>query len=62
MNFQTSGQMMDLYLGWFAQNGNCGYVLKPEGLRDPMVLSHPPGREGFLYTDPVTLQIKVSRF
>ena len=29
MNYQTPGLMMDLNIGWFRQNGNCGYVLRP---------------------------------
>jgi len=31
---QTNGQIMDLYRGWFSQNGSCGYVLKPKFLRE----------------------------
>jgi len=38
MNYQTPGQMMDLYKGWYAQNGSCGYVLKPEILREKFCL------------------------
>lgn len=38
MNYQTAGHMMDLYQGWFQQNGNCGYVLKPSFLRDHLSL------------------------
>lgn len=29
MNYQTSSKEMRLYRGFFIQNGNCGYVLKP---------------------------------
>ncbi|KAG8234834.1 hypothetical protein J437_LFUL015148, partial [Ladona fulva] len=36
LNFQTPGQMMDLYDGRFRQNGGCGYVLKPSVMRDPI--------------------------
>ncbi|XP_069047315.1 1-phosphatidylinositol 4,5-bisphosphate phosphodiesterase delta-1a isoform X1 [Lepisosteus oculatus] len=34
LNFQTSCKEMDLNQGKFMQNGFCGYVLKPEFLRD----------------------------
>lgn len=36
LNFQTPGQMLDLYDGRFRQNGGCGYVLKPSVMRDPV--------------------------
>jgi len=28
-NYQDTAKVMRLYRGWFRQNGNCGYVLKP---------------------------------
>ncbi|OCT61324.1 inactive phospholipase C-like protein 1 [Xenopus laevis] len=34
MNYQTPGPMMDLNIGWFMQNGGCGYVLRPSIMRD----------------------------
>ncbi|XP_048416744.1 inactive phospholipase C-like protein 2 [Stegostoma tigrinum] len=34
MNYQTPGLMMDLNIGWFRQNGNCGYVLRPAIMRE----------------------------
>uniref|UniRef100_A0ACB8G067 Inactive phospholipase C-like protein 1 n=1 Tax=Sphaerodactylus townsendi TaxID=933632 RepID=A0ACB8G067_9SAUR len=34
MNYQTPGPMMDLYTGWFLQNGGCGYVLRPSVMRE----------------------------
>ncbi|XP_028404786.1 LOW QUALITY PROTEIN: 1-phosphatidylinositol 4,5-bisphosphate phosphodiesterase eta-2-like [Dendronephthya gigantea] len=34
LNFQTERAMMDLYLGKFRQNGNSGYILKPEYMRN----------------------------
>ncbi|XP_077175454.1 inactive phospholipase C-like protein 1 isoform X2 [Paroedura picta] len=34
MNYQTPGPMMDLYTGWFLQNGRCGYVLRPSVMRE----------------------------
>lgn len=33
LNWQTPGILRDLYLGFFARNAFCGYVLKPEYLR-----------------------------
>ncbi|XP_067843900.1 inactive phospholipase C-like protein 1 [Heptranchias perlo] len=34
MNYQTPGPMLDLNIGWFRQNGCCGYVLRPAIMRD----------------------------
>ncbi|XP_029461902.1 inactive phospholipase C-like protein 1 [Rhinatrema bivittatum] len=34
MNYQTPGPMMDLNIGWFLQNGACGFVLRPSVMRD----------------------------
>ncbi|XP_054979152.1 1-phosphatidylinositol 4,5-bisphosphate phosphodiesterase delta-4 [Sorex araneus] len=34
LNMQTAGLEMDIYDGLFRQNGGCGYVLKPDFLRD----------------------------
>uniref|UniRef100_A0A2K6UUU5 Phosphoinositide phospholipase C n=1 Tax=Saimiri boliviensis boliviensis TaxID=39432 RepID=A0A2K6UUU5_SAIBB len=34
MNMQTAGLEMDICDGYFRQNGGCGYVLKPDFLRD----------------------------
>ena len=33
LNWQTPGILRDLYLGFFARNAYCGYVLKPDYLR-----------------------------
>ncbi|XP_006906781.1 1-phosphatidylinositol 4,5-bisphosphate phosphodiesterase delta-4 [Pteropus alecto] len=41
MNVQTAGLEMDIYDGLFRQNGGCGYVLKPEFLRDTLSSFHP---------------------
>eukprot|EP00095_Tigriopus_kingsejongensis_P000990 maker-scaffold39_size501901-snap-gene-3.16 protein:Tk00990 transcript:maker-scaffold39_size501901-snap-gene-3.16-mRNA-1 annotation:"phosphatidylinositol-specific phospholipase y domain protein" len=30
LNFQTPDKELQINRGWFLQNGNCGYVLKPE--------------------------------
>ncbi|KAI5092113.1 1-phosphatidylinositol 4,5-bisphosphate phosphodiesterase delta-1 isoform X1 [Silurus meridionalis] len=35
LNFQTSGKEMDLNQGKFLPNGKCGYILKPDFMRNP---------------------------
>ncbi|MCJ8745781.1 hypothetical protein PDJAM_G00134480 [Pangasius djambal] len=35
LNFQTSGKEMDLNQGRFLPNGKCGYILKPDFMRNP---------------------------
>ncbi|XP_055967960.1 1-phosphatidylinositol 4,5-bisphosphate phosphodiesterase delta-4 [Sorex fumeus] len=41
LNMQTAGLEMDIYDGLFRQNGGCGYVLKPDFLRDIQSSFHP---------------------
>ncbi|XP_030660095.1 1-phosphatidylinositol 4,5-bisphosphate phosphodiesterase delta-4 isoform X3 [Nomascus leucogenys] len=41
MNMQTAGLEMDICDGHFRQNGGCGYVLKPDFLRDIQSSFHP---------------------
>jgi hypothetical protein len=41
MNMQTAGLAMDICDGLFRQNGGCGYVLKPDFLRDTQSSFHP---------------------
>lgn len=41
MNMQTAGLEMDICDGFFHQNGGCGYVLKPDFLRDAQSSFHP---------------------
>lgn len=41
LNMQTAGLGMDICDGLFRQNGGCGYVLKPEFLRDSLSLFDP---------------------
>ncbi|CCD72879.1 Phosphoinositide phospholipase C [Caenorhabditis elegans] len=36
LNYQTPGLMMDLQEGKFSDNGGCGYVLKPQVMKDDM--------------------------
>ena len=40
LNFQTDCPELDVNRGRFLQNGNCGYVLKPEVLRDGETAMH----------------------
>ncbi|KAM4602167.1 1-phosphatidylinositol 4,5-bisphosphate phosphodiesterase delta-4 [Polymixia lowei] len=59
LNFQTAGDGMDLNDGLFSQNGRCGYVLKPDFMRqaerrfDPEI---PQNRDSYR---PLTLNIQV---
>ncbi|XP_049623984.1 1-phosphatidylinositol 4,5-bisphosphate phosphodiesterase delta-4 [Suncus etruscus] len=41
LNMQTAGLEMDICDGFFRQNGGCGYVLKPDFLRDVHSNFHP---------------------
>ncbi len=36
LNYQTAGKSMDWNDGKFLQNGRCGYVLKPDIMREGM--------------------------
>lgn len=38
---QTAGLEMDICDGFFRQNGGCGYILKPDFLRDVHSNFHP---------------------
>lgn len=40
LNYQTHCKDMRLYRGFFRQNGNCGYVLKPKHLTDKQASGH----------------------
>ncbi|NXH14913.1 PLCZ1 phosphodiesterase, partial [Bucco capensis] len=57
LNFQTPGIQMELQNGKFLDNGGCGYVLKPEFLRNRNSLFTPQnvGR----YSNPMTLSIRL---
>ncbi|KAM4678002.1 1-phosphatidylinositol 4,5-bisphosphate phosphodiesterase zeta-1 [Discoglossus pictus] len=56
LNFQTPGIPMDLQDGRFQDNGGCGYVLKPQFLRDESIKYNPYDlSEEFV---PVTLSIR----
>eukprot|EP00755_Sulcionema_specki_P035951 Sspe_Gene.22006::Locus_8305_Transcript_1_1_Confidence_1.000_Length_1290::g.22006::m.22006/K05857/PLCD; phosphatidylinositol phospholipase C, delta len=53
LNFQTlTSPELHLYLARFADNGNCGYLLKPVNLRDPAVRYD-------AYPDPCEVTIRV---
>lgn len=59
MNYQSSGQMMDLYRGWFQQNGCSGYVLKPAFLRERFCLFNARRKDSLPGLDPLCLRIKI---
>uniref|UniRef100_A0A8C3DWW7 Phosphoinositide phospholipase C n=1 Tax=Corvus moneduloides TaxID=1196302 RepID=A0A8C3DWW7_CORMO len=57
LNFQTPGTQMELQDGKFLDNGGCGYVLKPDFLRDRNTTFTPQnvGR----YSKPMSLSIRL---
>ncbi|NXL35554.1 PLCZ1 phosphodiesterase, partial [Glaucidium brasilianum] len=57
LNFQTPGLQMELQDGKFQDNGGCGYILKPEFLRnhDSTFTPHSVGR----YSKPMSLSIRL---
>ncbi|NXE06654.1 PLCZ1 phosphodiesterase, partial [Lophotis ruficrista] len=57
LNFQTPGVQMELQNGKFLDNGGCGYILKPEFLRnhDSTFSPHNVGR----YSVPMSLSIRL---
>ncbi|XP_006269533.4 1-phosphatidylinositol 4,5-bisphosphate phosphodiesterase zeta-1, partial [Alligator mississippiensis] len=57
LNFQTPGQQMDLQNAKFVDNGGCGYLLKPEFLRDHYSKFNPHSVIG--NQNPTTLSIKL---
>uniref|UniRef100_A0A4X2LBL3 Phosphoinositide phospholipase C n=1 Tax=Vombatus ursinus TaxID=29139 RepID=A0A4X2LBL3_VOMUR len=56
LNFQTPGLPMDLQNGKFLDNGGCGYLLKPEILRNPKLNFSPNEFKGY---NPTTLSIRL---
>ncbi|XP_068962150.1 1-phosphatidylinositol 4,5-bisphosphate phosphodiesterase zeta-1 [Petaurus breviceps papuanus] len=56
LNFQTPGLPMDLQNGKFLDNGGCGYLLKPEILRNPKLNFSP---NEFKEYNPTTLLIRL---
>uniref|UniRef100_A0A8C9ZJY8 Phosphoinositide phospholipase C n=1 Tax=Sander lucioperca TaxID=283035 RepID=A0A8C9ZJY8_SANLU len=59
LNFQTAGLEMDLNDGLFRQNGCCGYVLKPDFMRDSNTQFSPDKPEERQGYKPLRLSIQV---
>lgn len=59
LNFQTAGLEMDLNDGLFRQNGCCGYVLKPDFMRDANTQFSPDKPEERQGYKPLRLSIQV---
>uniref|UniRef100_A0A8C9Q865 Phosphoinositide phospholipase C n=1 Tax=Spermophilus dauricus TaxID=99837 RepID=A0A8C9Q865_SPEDA len=56
LNFQTPGLPMDLQNGKFLDNGGCGYILKPQFLRDAKSSFNPSKIRD---SNPLTLTIRL---
>eukprot|EP00048_Salpingoeca_helianthica_P002261 m.55906 g.55906 ORF g.55906 m.55906 type:complete len:875 (-) comp11999_c1_seq3:27-2651(-) len=59
LNFQTPCQEMNLNQGFFRDNGQSGYVLKPIFLRDQSIPFNPIDPATYDRTKAVTLKIKI---
>lgn len=59
LNFQTAGLEMDLNDGLFRQNGGCGFVLKPDFMRDASTVFSPERPEETPGYRPLRLSIQV---
>lgn len=59
LNFQTAGLEMDLNDGLFAQNGCCGYILKPDFMNDANTRFSPDKPEERQGYKPLRLSIQV---
>ncbi|XP_046908181.2 LOW QUALITY PROTEIN: inactive phospholipase C-like protein 1 [Dermatophagoides farinae] len=60
MNYQTNGQIMNIYRGWFSQNGCCGYVLKPTYLRGKYSTFNLRRKDAIISgVDPLNIRIKI---
>ncbi|KAJ8290662.1 hypothetical protein GJAV_G00016050 [Gymnothorax javanicus] len=59
MNYQTPGLMMDLNIGWFRQNGNCGYVLRPAIMREEVSYFSANTKDSVPGVSPQLLHLKV---
>ncbi|XP_033021596.1 1-phosphatidylinositol 4,5-bisphosphate phosphodiesterase delta-1 isoform X1 [Lacerta agilis] len=59
LNFQSKGTDMDVYQGRFQENGFCGYVLKPEFLRDEQSRFNPKAVSEGPWCTRKKLQVKV---
>ncbi|XP_077454499.1 inactive phospholipase C-like protein 2 [Stigmatopora argus] len=59
MNYQTPGLMMDLNIGWFRQNGNCGYVLRPAIMREQVSFFSANTKDSVPGVSPQLLHLKI---
>uniref|UniRef100_UPI00398F314F inactive phospholipase C-like protein 1 n=1 Tax=Pristiophorus japonicus TaxID=55135 RepID=UPI00398F314F len=59
INYQTPGPMLDLNIGWFRQNGCCGYVLRPAIMRDEVTYFSAYTKGMVPGVSPQVLHIKV---
>ncbi|XP_008110417.1 1-phosphatidylinositol 4,5-bisphosphate phosphodiesterase delta-1 isoform X4 [Anolis carolinensis] len=59
LNFQYKGLEMDVHQGRFQDNGFCGYVLKPEFLRDPQSEFNPKAITKGPWWTPKKLKVKI---
>lgn len=62
LNFQTAGLEMDLNDGLFRQNGRCGFVLKPDFMRDGHTRFSPEKPEERQGYKPRRLSIQVQKY
>nr|XP_033801111.1 inactive phospholipase C-like protein 1 isoform X2 [Geotrypetes seraphini] len=59
MNYQTPGPMMDLNIGWFQQNGGCGYVLRPSVMCDEVSYFSANTKDGIPGVSSQVLHVKI---
>ncbi|XP_056157049.1 1-phosphatidylinositol 4,5-bisphosphate phosphodiesterase delta-4 [Lampris incognitus] len=59
LNFQTAGEGMDLNDGLFSQNGHCGYILKPDFMRQGERRFDPEAPQDRDNYQPLSLTIQV---
>ncbi|XP_070583259.1 1-phosphatidylinositol 4,5-bisphosphate phosphodiesterase delta-1 isoform X1 [Erythrolamprus reginae] len=59
LNFQSRCSEMDIYQGRFQENGGCGYILKPEFLRDEQSKFNPRSITKGPWYSPKKFQVKI---
>ena len=59
LNFQTAGLEMDLNDGLFLQNAGCGYVLKPDFMRNGELPFDPETPQEHSSYAPLRLSLQV---
>ncbi|XP_049954522.1 inactive phospholipase C-like protein 2 [Schistocerca serialis cubense] len=59
LNYHGSGHLMDINDGRFRENGGCGYVLKPEIMRDHFTLYKSDMKDWIPGVKPQVLHIKI---